>query len=187
MSFVEEENAVLPASKNIHFREKNLNLMNSAINTKTTMDALTPQTPSAKTTAALPAKSWTRHIATGIRILLGLMFLVFGLNGFLHFIPEPTTPMPEGAVMFATALMKSGYMMPLIAGTQLLVGVLLLVNRCVPFALVVLAPFMVNSIAFHLFLERTGLPMALVIFGLQLYLAWVYRKAYRPLFTSQVP
>lgn len=151
------------------------------------MDALTPQTPLVKTSSveSAPAKSWTRHIATGIRILLGLMMLVFGLNGFLNFIPQPTTPMPEGAVAFVGALMKSGYMFQLIAGTQLLVGLMLLLNRFVPLALVLLAPFMVNSVAFHIFLERSGLPMSLVVFGLQLYLAWVYRKAYRPLLTAK--
>lgn len=161
--------------------------MNSLTSTQSTMDALTPQTPLAKTSSveSAPAKSWTRHIATGIRILLGLMMLVFGLNGFLNFIPQPTTPMPEGAVAFVGALMKSGYMFQLIAGTQLLVGAMLLLNRFVPLALVLLAPFMVNSVAFHIFLERSGLPMSLVVFGLQLYLAWVYRKAYRPLLTAK--
>lgn len=160
--------------------------MNSITSTKRTMDALTPRTPLVNpATAGVPAKSWTRHLATGIRILLGLMLFVFGLNGFLNFIPQPTTPMPEGAIAFATALMKTGYMMQLIAVTQLVVGALLLLNRFVPLALVLLAPFMVNSVAFHIFLERSGLPMALVIFGLQLYLAWVYRKAYGPLLTAK--
>ena len=57
---------------------------------------------------------------------MGLLFLVFGLNGFFNFIPQPKTPMPEGAVAFVGALMKTSYMMPLVMGTQLLVGLLLL-------------------------------------------------------------
>ena len=88
-------------------------------------------------------------------------------------------------MQFAGALANSGYMLPLIGATHLFVGVLLLVNRWVPLALVVLAPFLVNSVAFHLFLERSGLPMALVFTALELYLAWVYRRAFRPLFETQ--
>lgn len=80
-------------------------------------------------------KSFFRHLPTIARILMGLMFFVFGLNGFLDFIPKPKEPMPEAAVAFAGALMKTGYMMPLVMGTQLIVGALLLLNRFVPLAL----------------------------------------------------
>src|SRR5262245_44177124 len=76
-----------------------------------------------------------RWLAVVARLLMGLMFFVFGLNGFLHFIPEPKTPMPQGAADFAGALMKTGFMLQLVAGTQLLVGVLLLLNCFVPLAL----------------------------------------------------
>jgi hypothetical protein len=113
------------------------------------------------------------------RILLGLIFFVFGLNGFLHFIPQPKTPLPEVATAFAGALMKTGYMFPIIMGTQLLVGVLLLLNRFVPLALALIAPVVVNIVAFHLFLELSGLPLALVVLALELYLAWAYRGAYQ--------
>lgn len=130
-------------------------------------------------------KSAARHIPTVARFLLGLPLVVFGLNGFLNFIPQPETPMPAGAMEFATALFKSGYMMQLIGITQLLVGVFLVFNRFVPLALVLFAPFIVNSVAFHIFLEHSGLPMALVFLGLHLYLAWVYRAAYRPLLTAK--
>ncbi len=116
---------------------------------------------------------------------MGLPLVIFGLNGFLNFIPQPTTPMPAGAVAFASALMASGYMMKLIAITHLIVGVLLVINRFVPLALVIFFPFIVNSIAFHVFLEPSGLPVALVFLALNLYLAWVYRAAYRPLLTAR--
>ena len=61
----------------------------------------------------------------------------------------------------------------------------LLANRFVPLALVVFFPFMVNSVAFHVFLEWSGLPMAMVFLALNLYLAWVHRAAYRPLLTAR--
>jgi uncharacterized membrane protein YphA (DoxX/SURF4 family) len=120
------------------------------------------------------------------RVLLGLMFTVFGLNGFLHFIPQPKTPMPEGAVAFAGALMNTGYMMPLVMGTQLLVGVLLLVNRFVPLALALIAPIIVGIITFHIFLAPASIAPAIVVVVLELHLAWAYRNAYRPMLAMRV-
>ena len=126
-------------------------------------------------------KSFVRYLPAVVRTLMGLMFLVFGLNGFLHFIPEPKTPMPEGATAFAGALMKTGYMFPMIMGTQLLVGVLLLLNRFVPLALALLAPVVVNIVAFHVMLAPSGLGMALLVLVFELYLAWAYRKQFWPM------
>ncbi len=125
----------------------------------------------------------THYIPAIARILLGLPLLVFGLNGFLNFYSPPSTPMPEEAMAFVGALMASGYMMKLIACTHLVVGALLVINRFVP--LVLFAPFIVNSIAFHLFLEPSGLAVAGVFLALELYLAWAYRAAYRPLFIAR--
>lgn len=127
-----------------------------------------------------------KHLPAIARVLLGLMFFVFGLNGFLNFIPPPKDGIPEGAMALSVAMMKSGYLMQLIKGTEVVVGLLLLANRFVPLALVVLAPVIVNIVAFHLFLAPTGLPMLVVIVGLHLYLAWTYRHAYRPLLASRV-
>ena len=135
---------------------------------------------------ARPNKSFTRHFPAIARILLGLPLFIFGLNAFFNFIPQPTTPMPEGAAAFAGALMKTGYMMQLIGVTQVIVGLFLLLNRFVPLALALFAPFMVNSIAFHVFLEHSGLVMAVIFLALELYLAWAYRPAYRPMLTARV-
>jgi hypothetical protein len=130
--------------------------------------------------------SFTRHLPTVARILLGLPLFVFGLNGFLNFIPPPATPLPAGAMAFAGALVNTGYMMQLIGATHLIVGVLLLTNRFVPLALALLAPFIVNSLAFHFFLERSGLPMAAVFLAFELYLAWSYRRAFAPMLAARV-
>lgn len=127
----------------------------------------------------------TRILSTIARLLLGLSLVVFGLNLFFNFIPQPEVVMPEKAMNFVGALVGSGYMMPLIGITQLFVGVCLLANRFVPLALVVFFPFMVNSVAFHVFLERSELPMAMVFLAFNLYLAWVHRAAYRPLLTAR--
>lgn len=121
-------------------------------------------------------KSFARHVPTAARVLLGLLFFTSGLANLLNLAPPPS--LPEGAAAFADAMMKTGYMMPLIFGTQFIVGTLLLANRFVPLALALLAPFVVNSLAFHGFLERSGLPVALAVLALVVYLAWAYRKAY---------
>ena len=124
-----------------------------------------------------PPGRWPPAVA---RILLGLVFFVFGLNGFLHFMPQPKN-MPEGALAFFGALVNTGYMVPLVFGTQTLGGVLLLLNRFVPLALALLAPVIVNIVAFHIFLAPSGLPVACVVLALELYLAWAYRNVYLPM------
>ena len=132
-----------------------------------------------------PAKSFTRHLPTVGRILLGAPMVVFGLNAFLNFIPPPPNGIAPAAEAFSVALLATGYMMPLIGVTQLLCGLLLVANRFVPLALVLLAPFLVNSVLFHVYLEHTGLPMALVFTALELALAWHCRAAYAPLFRAR--
>ncbi len=121
-----------------------------------------------------------RIVVIVARILLGLVFLVFGLNGLLHFMPNPPEPPPAAA--FFGALWQTHYMFALISGTQVLGGALLVLGVAVPFALVILAPVLVNIIAFHLFLSPAMLPMALVMAALEAILAWHYRAAFAPLF-----
>jgi len=92
------------------------------------------------------------------RILLGLLFLVFGLNGFLHFIPmQPPTGL---AGQYIGALFLSHYLVVVFV-LQVVGGLLLLINRYVPLALVLLGPVIVNIVLFHACLAPAGLPMAL--------------------------
>ena len=123
-------------------------------------------------------KSFTRFIPTAARLLLGLIFFFFGMNGFLNFLPPPKN-MPEGAMAFFGAMMKTGYMLPLLAGTQVTVGALLLANRFVPLALALIAPVVVNIIPFHIFLAPEGMAVAVVDLALEIYLAWAYRKSFQ--------
>jgi uncharacterized membrane protein YphA (DoxX/SURF4 family) len=129
-------------------------------------------------------KAFARHAPTVARVLFGLSFVVFGLNGFLHFIPQPPPPAPAGA--FFGALVATGYMLPLIKGVEVVAGALLLVNRFVPLSLALLAPNVVNIILFHIFLAPSGVGLALVVLALELYLAWAYRDAYRPMLAARV-
>ncbi len=129
-------------------------------------------------------RSASLRITTVARVLMGLVFAVFGLNGFLHFIRQPAPPQP--AMEFFGALVVTGYMLPLVMGTQLLVGALLLSNRFVPLALALIAPIIVNIMAFHLALAPSGLPLAFVVLVLELLLAWSYREAFRPMLAQRV-
>jgi putative oxidoreductase len=131
-------------------------------------------------------KSLTRFFPSIARWVLGLPLFVFGFNGFLNFIPQPEVALPEGAMKFSIALMESGYMMQLIGITHLLVGLMLVTNRFVPLALALFAPFIVNSLAFHVFLEHTGLPMVGIFLFFELYLAWKYRHAFAPMLAAKV-
>src|SRR5438128_11789508 len=91
-----------------------------------------------------------------VRVLLGLMFVVFGSNVFLHFIPMPPLPATL-AGDFSKALMQSHYMY-VVGALQFAGGFLLLIGRYVPLGLTLLGPVIVNILLFHIFLEPTGLP-----------------------------
>jgi hypothetical protein len=132
-------------------------------------------------------KSVTRYFPAVARVLMGLPFFVVGLNGLLNFLPQPEAPMPAGALAFVSALVQTGYMMQLISVTQLVVGALLLTNRFVPLALALIAPFFVNSILFHTFLEHSGLVPAIVFTAIELYLVKQNWSAYRPMLAARTP
>jgi uncharacterized membrane protein YphA (DoxX/SURF4 family) len=133
-----------------------------------------------------PGKSPLRFLPPVARVLMGLVFFVFGLNGFFHFMPEPKEAMPEGATALMTGFLKSGYMMPLISGTETLVGLLLLINCFVPLALAFIAPVIVNIICFHLVLMPSTIVPGIVVLVLELYLAWAYRQVFKPMLAWRV-
>ena len=108
-----------------------------------------------------------------VRVLLGLMFVVFGSNIFLHFIPMP--PLPATLARdFSKALMQSHYIY-VVGLLQVIGGLLLLTGRYVPLGLTLLGPVIVNILLFHIFLDRSGLPMAIIVAVLALFLLWRYR------------
>ena len=117
------------------------------------------------------------------RYLAGVIFLVFGLNGFLHFIPLPP---PSGvAGQFMGALFVSHYL-TLIFGLQVIAAVLLLANRYVPLALAVLAPVIVNILCFHALMAPSGLPLAIVVAVLWVLTFVDVRSAFAGLFQSRL-
>lgn len=124
-----------------------------------------------------------KKVPTVARYLLGTIFFVFGLNGFLHFLPQP--PLEGGAGALAGAFAASGYMFPLIKGTEVLVGLALLANRFSPLALIVLAPVTINILAFHAFLAPSGMAIPLIVLVAHLTAAYGYRDLFRPLLRAR--
>src|SRR5438309_2031555 len=110
------------------------------------------------------------------RVLLGLIFVFFGSNAFLHFLPMP--PLPGGtAGLYLKAFLDSGYVY-VIGGMQLLSGLLLLIDKFVPLGLTILGAIIFNIWAFHLLMAPEGFPPALVVTVLELFLVWSYRERF---------
>jgi putative oxidoreductase len=125
-----------------------------------------------------------KHLPTVARILLGLVFFGAGLAGFITRFAFPPDP-PEGLLALTRGFAATTYFMPLLKGTELACGLLLLSGAYVPLALVVLAPIVLNIFLTHLFLAPSGLPLAIVIGLLEAYLAFFaepYRSIVRQIF-----
>jgi len=116
------------------------------------------------------------------RILLGLIFFVFGLNGFVGFFPAP--PMAGVAGAFIGALVSSHYLY-LVSGVQLISGILLLINRYVPLALAMLAPVLANILMYHATMQPSGFPMAILTTIFWAILVWRYRSHFTSLFVHK--
>lgn len=121
-----------------------------------------------------------KYLIVIVRLLLGLVFVVFGSNAFFHFIHMP--PMEGPAAAFMGALAESGYLY-VIAGLQVAGGLLLILGaRFVALGLMLLGPVIVNILLFHIFLDPKGLPLAIVITLFSLFLLWVYRYKFPALY-----
>ena len=116
-----------------------------------------------------------------VRILLGLLFFVFGLNGLLHFLKMP--PMAGDAGALAGLLAAHGWMR-FVSVLQVIGGLLLLVGRYVPLGLVILGPIIVNILLFHFLLAPSGVGPGLLAAFLEVFLIWAYWRSFRGLFDS---
>jgi len=115
------------------------------------------------------------------RVLLGLVFFGFGLNGLLQLFPLP--PAQGAAAVFIDGLVASRYFFPLLFVIYLFAGTALLIGRFVPLAVAVLAPIIVNIAVMHLFVPSSGaeVGLAALVTILEIFLAWCYRPAFRPM------
>jgi hypothetical protein len=137
-----------------------------------------------KTTTLIEKENPAMRTASVIaRYLAGLIFLIFGLNGFLHFIP---LPLPAGiAGQFMAALYVSHYLWVIFA-FQVIPGVLLLANRYVPLAVAMLAPVIVNILTFHILMAPSGLLLALFVTVLWAVIFNDVRQAFSGLFQARL-
>ncbi|NRA65378.1 MAG: DoxX family membrane protein [Pseudobacteriovorax sp.] len=117
------------------------------------------------------------------RVLFGLIFLVFGLNGFLQFMPTP--PVTESAGALLGALAQTGYFFPMIKIIEILVGILLLANVFAPLAAVVITPVLIGITSIHIFLNPAGLPMMIVLHVVHGFIVFGYKAYYQKLFAKK--
>lgn len=115
-----------------------------------------------------------------LSVIYGLFLLIFGLNGFLNFFPLPE--MTEEAGTFAGSLAQTGYIFPIVGALQIIVGVLLIVNKFSPLTLIVIFPIMLNAFLLHLFLDPAGMAGSLVAIILNVFLFIAHRESYKNLF-----
>ena len=121
---------------------------------------------------------------TGLAILYGLFFATMGLNHFFNFFEmgggESTNP--EAQAKFWAGIGASGFMMTLIFATEAASGILILTMRYTALGLILLTPVLVHIVGYHIWVDRNGLEMALVLSAIHLVLAWMNRQKYRSLF-----
>ena len=124
------------------------------------------------------------YLPATARVLLGVVMLFTGVNKIFWFVPMPH--MSPALTAFMDALKATGYFLPFLGIVEATGGALLLINRFVPLAITILAPVLVNILSVHTFLDASGLPLALILIVLDVYLAWVNRDAFRPMFEARV-
>lgn len=116
---------------------------------------------------------------TTVRSALGLIYVFFGLNFFLHFLPMPPPPAQPGAAEgFMGGLFQAGYFFPMVKGLEVLLGSFLILNFFTPLSLIILAPISLNILLFHAFLAPGNVAVSLLIVLLHIYLFWAYKKSY---------
>lgn len=124
-----------------------------------------------------------KKVFLGSRILLGLVFFVFGLNFFLHFIPTP--PPKETMKNLFEGMMAMGYLLPVVKTMEVFCGFLLLLNLFVPLALLILAPIVVNIVIIHFYYDLSGAPMAGIIIVLMVLNALAHKNTFAPLLKAK--
>jgi hypothetical protein len=123
-----------------------------------------------------------KAVVHGTRLLLGFIFFMAALNGYLViFHLQPLLPISPQAMRF----LENGYLLELVKTVELVCGLLLLINRFVPLALVCLAPIVVNIMAFHLFIDPSMLLLAIVVLALEIDLLYVYRAHFKGLLEAK--
>lgn len=117
-----------------------------------------------------------------LRLILGLGLIIMGLTKLISFNFMPTPDLTQEAANFMSSLNNTGYVLTFLGILEIFIGLLLILNKWVPFALILLAPITVNVLLFHLFLDSPGLLLAVIVVLLNIILIYKHWKVYRPLF-----
>lgn len=126
-----------------------------------------------------------QKIDLGARILLGLIYVVFGLNFFFQFIPIP--PPPEKMATIMGGFMATGYLLLVVKIIEISCGALLLAGKFIPLAMILLAPITINIFLIHAFAAPEGLPIALVLVVLSALIAWARFDHFKPVLKMNTP
>lgn len=118
-------------------------------------------------------------INLGIRVLIGLLLISAGFDKWFHFMPMP--PKAPAGEAFMAAITATGYFFPVVGLFEVVIGLMLVSGYYIPLALILLAPFSINFVLFHLFLDIGGIVPGLIIALVNAYLAWEHRASYLPL------
>ena len=119
-------------------------------------------------------------IEMGSRILIGMLLAISGLNKFIGIMPMPE--MTEVGMNLMMALVKSKYVMPMVAIVEIIGGTLLIINIAVPFALVILAPIVINIFTFHILLDPAGMGIGVVLIASLGWFSWNRKGSFFILF-----
>ena len=129
------------------------------------------------------SKNWSGIGLILSRVVLGsILFVIGGLNGFFQFVPVQMAQDCIQCGQYIDGLIASGFLFPAVKSIELFTGALFLLGLWLPLALVISAPIVVNIALYHMFLAPSGLGIALLMVGLELYLAYRYREVFIPLF-----
>jgi putative oxidoreductase len=125
-----------------------------------------------------------KYLPTIVRYLLGIIFLINGVNMFAQFMPLPNPEQPDLAQRFLNILREGGYFYPILGGVKILTALALFSNRYLPLMLVVMFPITLNGVLFHLKMDPMMSPVALVVMSLQCWLIYRNREAYFPMLAA---
>ncbi len=119
-------------------------------------------------------------ILLGVSILFGLMFINAGLNKFLNYIPVPKD-MPENMVKLMTAFTEIGWLIPLVAIVEIIGGILFITNKYRALGAIIILPVMIGILLIHIMNEPSGLPIASILFAINIWVIVENRGKYLPM------
>ena len=121
-----------------------------------------------------------KKILFGVSLLFGLMFINSGLNKFFHYMPMPKD-MPENMMKLMGAMMEIGWLFPLVAVAEIVGGILFITNKFRALGAIIIFPVLVGVLLTHILVAPSGLPMALVLLGIEIWIIIENREKYLPM------